>query len=163
MADSGEILVKDLAGGLDLDRRRNYAQLIAGLVGSAVGAAMGFTSVVEDAGLAALAGAVVGFVGGTFIAGLALMFRSAARITVREATAKHQRLRRHLWYCFAAWLLVFASLPLVLRFAHDVVVIGWLCAATGLCAYVRTRKADLDQFEKEIANGKKEPEDDLPS
>jgi hypothetical protein len=157
MEPSREALVRDLDGGLDLDRRRNYMQLIAGVLAAVGGAVVGFSSVDERSDLAAIVGAFLGFVAGIFLAGFVLMFRPLPKISVEVAISKHRNLQRRSWYWAATWALTFASGALALPWlANDdrpwafVICIVRLCTVTGLCAFIKVRYVALDKFGKEI-------------
>jgi drug/metabolite transporter (DMT)-like permease len=158
MDPSREALVRDLSDGIDLNRRRNYMQLAAGASVAVGGAVLGFCNADERSDLAAIAGALLGFVAGIFLAGLAIMFRPAPKISVEAAVVKRKNLERRLWRLLVVWVLTFMCGPLIILpcFGHDdrpwafVLCIAWFCTVTGLCAYLKMKKAALEQFAKEI-------------
>lgn len=158
MDQSRETLVRDLSGGLDLDRRRNYLQLAAGALAAVGGAVIGFRTADERSDIAAIVGAFLGFVAGIFLAGLAIMFRPAPKISVEVAITKRKNIERRLWRLLVVWVLTFVSGPLIIfpSFGHDdrpwavVVCILWMCATTGLCAYLKVKQDALERLAKEV-------------
>src|SRR5262245_10738611 len=60
-------------GGLDRDRRRNMYQGMSVIVFMGIGATFGYLQVADRPDIAALAGAVVGKVVGTFLSGIVMM------------------------------------------------------------------------------------------
>ncbi|HVX12033.1 MAG TPA: hypothetical protein VHC22_12695 [Pirellulales bacterium] len=157
MDPSREAIARDLPGGLDLDRRRNYFQLAAGALAAACGAVIGFCTADKWSGLAATLGAFLGFVAGIFLAGFVLMFQPASKISVEAAITKHRNLKQRSRHWIGAWVLIVASGGLVIPwFGNDdrpwafVLCVVWLCTVTGLGAFLKARNAALNKFGKEI-------------
>jgi hypothetical protein len=137
---------------------KRFNTLAVGALAAVAGAMVGFRSVDERSDLAAIVGAFLGFVAGIFLAGLAIMFRPAPKISVEIAIAKRKNLERRLWRLLVIWVLTFVSGPLIILpwFGNDewawafVLCILWLCVTVGLCAYLKVTKAALERCAKEL-------------
>ncbi len=133
-------------GTLTTSPRRNLVQALAVLVFIAVGAVIGSLLVDDRPDLAALVGAVIGMVLGTFGSGFILMLLPPPRInlTQLQIQRKYAACRRRLWISRVVATLMLIGVPIVIgKFGHDpsdfawLICLGWPAVTVGICVYAK--------------------------
>ena len=152
------VTVPDVQEGLDLNRRRNTLQATAAIVCALIGGSLGPSLVTEGRFLAAICGAFIGLVIGTFIAGFVLMLWPPEEIPIHAALIKYGRIRRKRIGATITWLTLILACPFVLSvFGHDDRPIAWLICFTwiivtvGACSYARGLAVESHRLQTAIS------------
>ncbi len=149
--------VPDVPGSCDLGRKSNLFQASIALMGSVVGAVVGFGLTNDRPGLAALVGGTVGFVLAVFVAGFVLMCLPRRRISLEAARIKLQSMTRRVNATRAvAVLMILICAGLIYALARQdnawafVVCVAAACLIPGTCLYVKGFVLQVREFEKAI-------------
>ncbi len=149
--------VPDVPGSCDLGRKSNLFQASIALMGSVVGAVVGFGLTNDRPGLAALVGGTVGFVLAVFVAGFVLMCLPRRRISLEAARIKLQSMKRRVNATRAvAVLMILICAGLIYALARQdnawafVVCVAAACLIPGTCLYVKGFVLQVREFEKAI-------------
>ena len=155
--DGSRATVPDVQEGLDLNLRRNAIQATTSASCSLIGGCLGPSLVTEGRIIAALFGAFVGLVIGTFVSGFILMMRRPGEISIQEARAKHEKIRRKQMSAILVLVLLVLVGPFVVSvFGHDdqpiawLICFAWIMATVGACIYARGLAVESRRLEKAI-------------
>lgn len=133
-------------GVLTLSLRHNLVQGLAVIAFMGVGALIGFLTVKQRPDIAALIGAFLGMVVGTFLSGFLIMLLPPPkiRVTRRQIQRKYAQARKRLWITVTVALLLTISLPWIIgKFGHQqsnvagLVFLGWPLATVAAWLYAR--------------------------
>lgn len=149
--------VPDVPGSCDLGRKANLFQASIALMGSVVGAVVGFGVTNDRPGLAALAGGVVGLILAVFVAGFVLMCLPRRRISLEAARIKLQSMKRRVNVTRAvAVLMILVCAGLIYALARQdntwafLVCVAAACLIPGACLYMKCSVLQVREFEKAI-------------
>ncbi len=155
--------MKDFREGLDLDPRSNAAQATTALICAAAGACIGISLVKQDHWIAALAGAFVGLVAGTFAVGFVLMVWPRPPIEIDQARAKfelaYKRFVRMRRVAVVGVLLMFTGPILLGKIDATWAFVSAVClffGGLGLRAYTLGIKDELEAYRKVLEKAKRD-------
>ncbi len=138
--------VDHVDGILNSSPRRNLAQALTVLLFMGVGAEIGFFVVNDRPDLAALVGAILGMIAGTFLSGFVIMLLPPHRIqlTRSQIQRKYIACRKRFWIAGTVAVLMLVALPFVIgKFAREstdlawLLCMGWPLATVAACVYAK--------------------------